>query len=228
MVRFYALLGVVAVLTLGIVGYSVGSRGTGKTVSAPVAVAGLEDPAKLMEMARPVTRGNPDAPFTIIEFADFQCPYCGEFFQQVEPLIQAEFVATGRAKFVYYDFPLTSIHPNAFLAARAGHCAEDQQKFWAYHDILYRNQNLWVGARNPSGFFEDYAEAVGLDRRAFERCLRSAKHADLVTANMKLAGQLQLPGTPTLMVAQGNGMGRRVEGTIESIRAALGTTQPGG
>jgi len=226
--KFYWILGVVAVLGVGIVVYSVGSKALGNTVTAPIALAGLEDPTKLMELARPVTKGDANAPVTIMEFADFQCPACAQFYAQVEPLIQTEFVATGKAKFAYYDFPLTAAHPNAFLAARAGHCAEDQQRFWEFHDILYRQQTRWAGLPNPANQFEDYAEDAGMDKDTFSSCLRSDKHADVVTANMELGNQVQVPGTPTIMVTRGKGIGRRVSGSIESIREAVEAMQSGG
>jgi protein-disulfide isomerase len=228
MTKFYWILGAVAILGIGIVGYSVGSKAMADTVSEPIEMAGLEDPTKLMEVARGITKGDANAPFTIIEFADFQCPACGQFFAQVKPLIESEFVATGKAKFVYYDFPLTSVHPNAFLAARAGHCAEDQQKFWEFHDVMYRNQNRWAGAPNPTGNFEDYAKDLGLDASAFNACLESDKHADVVTANMELGNQLQVPGTPTILVTQGKGVGRKVESSIEGIRTAIEMMSTGG
>jgi protein-disulfide isomerase len=221
MTKFYWILGAVAVLGVGIVGYSVGSKAMANTVSAPIEMEGLDDPTKLMELAKPMTKGDPNAPYTIIEFADFQCPACGQFYSQVEPLIESEFVTTGKAKFVYYDFPLTNVHPNAFLAARAGHCAADQDKFWEYHNVLYRNQNRWSGQQNPTGPFEDYAKDLGLDAAAFNGCLESDKHADVVTANMQLGTLMQVPGTPTLFVSAGRGQGRRVESSIEGIRAGI-------
>jgi protein-disulfide isomerase len=228
MTKFYWILGSVAVLGVGIVGYSVGSKAFGDTVSAPIMIEGLEDATRLTELARPVVKGEPNAPITIMEFADFQCPACQQYYQQVEPLIQTEFIATGKAKFAYYDFPLIDAHPNAFLAARAGRCAEDQQRFWEYHDILYRNQNRWAGTPNPASQFEDYAEDVGMDGGTFATCLRSDKHADVITASMELGRQVQVPGTPTIMVTAGRGMGRRVSGSIESIREAIESLQSGG
>lgn len=228
MTKFYWILGLVAVVGIGIVGYSVASKALGNTVSEPIEMAGLDDPTKLMEIARPVVKGEEAAPFTIIEFADFQCPACAQWWSQIKPMIEAEFVTTGKAKFMYYDFPLTASHPNAFLSARAARCAEDQQKFWEYHDLLYRNQSRWAGSPNPAGLFEDYAEELSLDSGTFERCLRSDQHADVVTANMELGAQLQVPGTPTIMVTQGRGIGRRVSGSVESVREAIETMQSGG
>ena len=228
MTKFYWILGAVAVLGVGIVGYSVGSKALSPTVSEPIEMAGLEDPAELMQVARGVEKGDPDAPISIFEFADFQCPACGGFATQVEPLLDAEFVETGKAKFVYYDFPVVSIHGHAFLAARAARCAEDQERFWPYHDILYRSQPRWSTAQNPAGLFEDYAEDLGLDESEFSSCLKSDRHADVVTANMQLGYQLQIQGTPTILVTQGQGVGRRVTATLEGIREGIALLQSGG
>lgn len=221
MTKFYWILGAVAALGVGIVGYTVGSRAMADTVSAPIELAGLDDPTKLMELAHGVTKGDPNAPLTIIEFADFQCPACMQFFQQVVPLVQSEFIQTGKAKYLYYDFPLVKVHNHAFLAARAGHCAEDQGKFWEFHDTLYRNQPRWVPEARPERTLEGYAKDLGMDGDAFKTCLESDKHADVVTANLELANQLQLDGTPSIMVTQGKGIGRRVAPSIEGIREAI-------
>jgi protein-disulfide isomerase len=226
MVKFYWILGAVAVLGVGILMFRVGETAFSNTVTAPIEVPGLEDPAVLMQTARGVTKGNPDAPITIIEFADFQCPACRDFFSTVKPLVEAEFVSTGIAKFVFYDFPLTQIHPNAFLAARAGKCAEEQNRFWELHDVLFRNQNAWAGDPNPAGRFEDYAGDIGMDAGAFSDCLRSDRHAATVTANMALATQMQAPGTPTIVVGREGGMSQRSESSIEGIRAAVAALQP--
>jgi protein-disulfide isomerase len=226
--RIYWILGIVLVLGIGIIGYSVGSTALSSTATEPVPVEGLDDPQRLMEMARGVVRGNPDAPITILEFADFQCPGCAQFARDVKPTVDAEFVEPGTARFVFYDFPLVSIHPNAFLAARAGRCAEDQDRFWDYHDQLFRFQPRWSASGNPAGLFEEYAREIGLDTEAFSSCLRSSRHAELVTANMELGYQLQVQGTPTVMVTRGRGMGQRVAGSPEAIREAVARLQAGG
>ena len=228
MTKFYWVLGVVAVLGVGIVGYSVGSSTLGSTVSEPIEMEGLDDPTRLMDLARGVVRGNPDAEFTIIEFGDFQCPACQTFARQVKPLVEAEFVQTGTAKFMFYDFPLVSIHPHAFLASRAARCAEDQGKFWEYHDALYQNQTSWSGLQNPAGRFEDYAGELDLDGGEFASCLRSERHADVVTANMELGFQVRVPGTPTIMVTRGRGIGHRVDSSVQGIREAIAMLQAGG
>jgi protein-disulfide isomerase len=206
------LITVVAVVLLGGIGFYIGRGAGGDTVTAPVEMPELEGNSEaLVELAQGVALGDPDAPITIVEFADYQCPACQRFSTMVKPQIQAAYVDEGIAKFVFYDFPLASIHPHAFIAARAARCAEDQDRFWAYHDEIFRNQSSWsLAASPPLGEFEDYAATVGLDQDAFSACLRSDRHADLVTANLILGQQLGVGGTPTVMVSRGGGMARRV------------------
>ncbi len=221
MTKFYGILAVIAVVGIGAIGYSVGSNAFGTAVSEPIDIPGLDDQATLVEMAQGVTKGDPNAPFTIVEFGDYQCPGCGGFALSVKPQIELTLVESGKAKFVYYDFPLIQIHPNAFLAARAGRCAGDQDAFWQYHDALFRNQSAWASDPSPIGRFVDYAESAELDGGAFESCLRSDRYADVVTANLRLGEELGVGGTPTVMV-QGNGQLRVVQNnSFQGIEAAI-------
>ena len=171
----------------------------------------VADMNQLATMAPGVHLGDDAAPITILEFADFQCPGCMAFSGTVKPQLQVGYMDTGTAKFSFYDFPLTSIHPWAFLAARAARCAESQGMFWEYHDELFRNQSAWsFSASPPAGAFEDYAAAVGLDQGSFRGCLRSDAFADVVTANIQLGQGLGVTGTPTVLVTRGNGEVHRV------------------
>lgn len=199
MKKLYIILAVVAVIGIGAVGYQVGS-GSGGAVSEPIAVAGLEDIERLVELAQGVTKGDENAPVTIIEFGDFQCPACQQFATQVKPQLELAFLESGKAKFVYYDWPIIEAHPNAFLAARASRCAAEQDKYWEYHDNLFRNQARWAVLSDAVGTFVEYAEGLAMDGDAFGSCLRSDRHAELVSANMELGMQLGVGGTPTIIV----------------------------
>lgn len=218
--KFYMIFAAVAVIGVGAVGYSVGTDAMGTTVSEPVAVEGVEDMERLVELARGVTKGEESAPVTIVEFGDFQCPACGQFARSVKPQIELTYVDQGRAKFVFYDYPLVGMHPNAFIGARAARCAEDQERFWEYHDALFQNQSRWSTEADPAGTLVEYAETAGLDADAFESCLRSDRHAELVSANMELGKQLGVTGTPTVMVNAG-GQTRRVGNSFQAIQAAI-------
>ncbi len=172
-------------------------------------------------MARGVTKGDPEAPVTIVEFGDYQCPACGAFAMQVKAQMELTLVETGQAKFVFYDFPLVSTHANAFLAARAARCAEDQDMFWEYHDELFRQQARWSGEVNAAGSFTDYAGDVGLDTGAFSACLNSDRHADVVTANMQLGQRMGVNSTPTILVNNGRQTRRAPSFDLPSIQAAI-------
>lgn len=220
MKKFYYLFGAVAVIGIGVVGYNVGSGVFGSAVSAPIQLD-LGSDEELVALAQGVTKGDANAPVTIVEFGDYQCPGCGQFALSVKPQIEGTLVESGRAKFVFYDFPLVSIHPNAFLAARASRCALDQEKYWEYHETLFRNQARWSSATMPSSAFEDYAEEVGMDGGAFRSCLNSDRYADVVSANMELGTRMGVSGTPTVLV-NANGQLRRINSNdFQSIASAV-------
>ena len=209
MKKFYFLFGAVAVIGIGLVGYNVGSSVFGDAVSAPI-VLDLENDEALVALAQGVTTGDPDAPLTIVEFGDYQCPGCGAFALSVKPRLEADYVSTGQAKFVFYDFPLFSIHPHAFLAARGARCAGDQGKFWEFHEMLFRNQARWATQATLGGTLADYADDLDLDGGDFGACVNSDKYADVVTANLELGARMGVASTPTILV-QANGQLRKVE-----------------
>jgi protein-disulfide isomerase len=222
MTKFYWVFGAVAVIGAGSFMYSVGANAFGTAVSEPIEIEGLDDMGTLAELAQGVTKGDASAPITIVEFADYTCPGCGAFALSVKPQIDLMYVQTGKAKFVYYDFPLISIHPHSFLAARAARCAADQDKFWEYQDQLFRNQANWAAEQAPMGKFLDYAGEVELDENAFEGCVKSDRFADVVSANMRLAYELGIDGTPTIMVSGGGGMARRLNNfDFQSIQTVV-------
>jgi protein-disulfide isomerase len=210
MTKFYYILGIVAVIGVAVVAYSVGSQAMSTAATQPVDVEGLDDMTKLVELAQGVTEGDQNAPITIVEFADYSCPGCGQFALTVKPQVVSQFVQTGKAKFVFYDFPLTSIHPHSFLAARAARCAGDQGKFWEFQDLLFRHQAEWATKNSIEGDLDNFAEQTGLDLDAFNACVNSDAHADVVSANMRLGNELGINQTPTVMVSAGKGMARRL------------------
>ncbi len=230
MTRFYWILGAVAVVGVALVGYAVGSKGFGRPATKPVNVAGLDDMSTLVKKAQGVTMGKADAPVTIAEFGDFMCPACREFDLNMKPQIVKEFVDPGKVKYIFYDFPLVSIHPNSFIAARAARCAEDQDKFWAYQDMVYRNQPKWAEKKAPMDDLLAYGDSIGLDAAKFSSCVKSDAHADLVSAELRLAQELGLNETPTIMVSEGHGMPRlltdiqhfsAIKAQVDSLLAAV-------
>ncbi|CAN5820938.1 thioredoxin domain-containing protein [soil metagenome] len=192
---FYLIIGVVAILGIGILAYQ--TMAAGSPATEPVAVD--IDPAELARVPG-IAIGREDAPVVMYEFADFQCPGCAGFASLVAPLIKERLVDRGLVRYVYYDFPLVSIHPHAFLASRAGRCANEQDRFWDYHDVLYARQSRWSAMRDVTGYFVDIAAELGLNRSQFDSCLRSDQYAEEVTRNLRLGESLGVQGTPTLFV----------------------------
>lgn len=136
-------------------------------------------------------RGPADAPITIIEFSEYQCPFCA----RVTPTLKAiEQKYAGKVRLVFKDFPLQN-HLQAPKAAEAAHCAGDQGKYWELHDRLFANQQL---LQVPE--LKKHAAAVGLDQAAFDQCLDGGKHADDVKADVELGGQMGVGSTPTLYI----------------------------
>jgi protein-disulfide isomerase len=137
--------------------------------------------------------GPEDAPVTIIEFSDFQCPFCSRFFTQTYPQIKQEY--EGQVRFVYRDFPLTSLHENAQKAGEAAECADDQGKFWDYHDMMFNNATALDVTSLKS-----YAGQVGLDAEAFNQCLDSGKYTEEVQKDYQDGISYGVTGTPAFFI----------------------------
>lgn len=149
--------------------------------------------------------GDPAAPITIVEFTDFQCPYCNKFYTDTWPKLHDEFVVTGKVMFVRRDFPL-SMHQHANQAAQAGRCAGEQGHYWEMTD--------WMQL-NPTSLdlehLREHALEIDLDLEQFRSCMVLAKYADAVDADAKLAEELHITGTPAFIIGKS---GQSVEGPV--------------
>ena len=142
--------------------------------------------------------GDKNAPLTIIEFSDFQCPFCKRFRDDTFDQIKSQYINTGKVKFVYRDFPLNSIHPKAEKAAEAGECADDQGKFWEMHDKIFEGQSIW--ATSGVSVFKQYAQELKLDTKKFNDCLDSGKYEDEVNKDLNDASASGGRGTPYFLI----------------------------
>ncbi len=152
--------------------------------------------------------GRPDAPVTLVEFSDYECPFCQRFFSSTFPTIKQDYIDTGKVRYVFRDFPLKRIHPQAREAAMAAHCAGEQGKFWEMHDLLFRNQQ----ALDPP-HLSDYARRLGLDGAAFDACLASDKFAARINQDIADGTAAGVEGTPSFVVGKTQ-PGDSVEGTL--------------
>ncbi len=146
--------------------------------------------------------GDPNAPITIIEFSDFQCPFCARFHTQTLPLIHEEYIQQGKVKLVFRDFPIQSIHPNALPAAVASECANEQGKFKEMHDTLFENQNEWSRQEtaNALSLFSQYAKEMQLEQEVFDSCLINGKYIEEIRKDLEDGQNYGISGTPGFFV----------------------------
>ena len=158
-------------------------------------------PGTPLPTAEGYLRGDPKAPITIVEFADFECPGCGSFAAVTEPDLRSRIVDAGLANFRYYDFPL-AIHQNTMAASLAASCAADQGKFWEMHDAIFAGQYDWntQATSNPRKLFDAYAEKLGIDVAAYKQCFDSQKNLARIEANRKAGMDRGIQSTPTLII----------------------------
>ena len=222
---FYIVLAVIALGGIVALGYAIGG-GNGQAATEMVDLENADDIQALYARATPEVMGPDEAPVRVVEFGDFQCPGCMSFALGSKQAIKP-YIDRGQVQFVFYDFPLGGSHVHSFLAARAARCGSDQGQYWEMHDKLFREQGNWTYKQNVVSDFVGYAEEIGLDRGAFESCLKSDKYADVVTANRLLGEQLPVTQTPTVLVNNRRvsdfgpqGLTREVERALAAAGAA--------
>jgi protein-disulfide isomerase len=140
-------------------------------------------------------KGDKNAKVTLVEFSEFQCPFCGRHVRDTFPQLDKEYIQTGKVKYIFRDLPLESIHKNAFKASEAAHCAGEQGKFWEMHDRLFANQNSLEPA-----MLAGHAQAIGVDAKKFQACLDSEKYAAEIRKGIAEANKYGITGTPTSVI----------------------------
>ena len=151
----------------------------------------------------PRTKGAATAPITVYEMSDFQCPYCKRHAVRTFPELERDYIATGKVRWVFVNYPLTGIHPNAEPAAEVATCAARQQKFWEVHDLLFRNQATWAPLQEPGAFFLSFADSTGLDKPAFQKCLAGGEARDEVEQDAVSSSRSGARSTPTFYIEGG-------------------------
>lgn len=148
------------------------------------------------------TKGLATAPVTIYEMSDFQCPWCGRFARETMPTLDREYVATGKVRIIFVNFPLP-MHANAVPAAELAMCAAKQGKFWPMHDQLFRTQDKWENLRQPGVFFLALGDSIGADRDQLTTCVRTAATRDLVRSDAEGSARSGAHSTPTFWIEGG-------------------------
>ena len=142
--------------------------------------------------------GNPNAPITVLEWGDYQCTFCFRFHESSLNILLAEYIDTGKVKLVFKDFPLNG--PDSILAAEASYCAEDQGRYWAYHDELYTN---WAGERTGwinYASLNKFAKSIDLELDEFSSCLNDHKYRQKVLELEKFGRAIGIDATPSFLI----------------------------
>ena len=153
--------------------------------------------SKLIENGSPIL-GDSDAPITVLEWGDYQCTFCYKFHQNTLDIINEDFIKTGKVKLVFKDFPLNG--PDSLLAAEAAYCAEDQKKYWQYHDELYKN---WGGEKTgwiTRDSLDRFALTVNLELDEFNTCLDDQKYQNRVIVLHEFGKEIGIDATPSFLV----------------------------
>lgn len=191
---FYLIIGGVAILGIGALAYQ-SSRPNNNAIASPI------DTTLPSVKSSGYTIGNPSAPVQVTEFGDFECPACGRFSELTEPDVRKNYVNTGKVLWRFIDYPLP-MHRNTWQASRAAACADEQGKFWEFHDALYSTQDEWNGEAtgNPDKFMKQLGGKLGLDASKFNACVDDKRMQAKIQAHYQLAVQRQVQSTPTFII----------------------------
>ena len=149
------------------------------------------------------SKGRPDAPVTVYEMADFQCPACRLFAVTVLPTLEREYIQTGKVRWVFINLPLTSIHPNAAAAAEVAMCAGRQGRFWPTHDALYQQQDDWAKLAQPRATLIAVAQRAGTDKAKLLACLNEGSARQEVELDAQRAARSGAHATPSFYIEGG-------------------------
>jgi protein-disulfide isomerase len=169
-------------------------------LAALLVTRGIAENAKnpenvFLSLANTPAMGDVNARVAVVEYGDYECPQCGQHAARVLPEIIANYVRTGKIRYFFKDAPIEAIHPHAFKAAEAAHCAGEQGKFWEMHDRLFKNQQFLTVNQLPV-----HASALGLDALRFQQCLVEGTYAAQIRKDLQDAVHAGARGTPTFFV----------------------------
>lgn len=226
---------IAAVLISGSIIWAVGYANRPAAKQADLAGANAPTASIPPVGGRDVILGDAKAPVTFIEYGDYQCPFCHKFFNQYEPQIRDQYIKTGKVKMIYRNYmvvdtlvrqggstPAQKTENESHLAAMAGECAKDQNKFWAFHDAVMTDETKDGKEGNGDmdrAFFVRAASEAGLEANAFAQCYDSGKYAKTVQDEADAAAKAGVSGTPSFFVN-----GAQVRDPLQAIDQALGNS----
>ena len=175
-------------------------------LAAPLALAASASLLAAQSATAPLemrSKGSAKAPVTVYEMSDFQCPYCRQFALETFPGLERDYIKTGKVRWVFINFPLTSVHAHASAAAELALCAGKQQAFWPVHDLLFAHQESWAPLKEAGPFFVSLADSARLSKPALLSCLESPDTRNSVRADAEGAARSGATSTPTFYIEGG-------------------------
>lgn len=182
-----------------------GALAAGALIAIPAPAAPVAIPsADTLDFLLPQrSKGSADAPITVFEMSDFQCPYCRRHALETFPVLEREYVETGKVRWVFINFPIVELHPNATAAAEFAMCAARLDKFWPVHDLLFRNQDRWAKLSDPAPFLLTLADSAGITRRSIIPCLTNHETQALLRRDAEGSARAGVRSTPSFIIEGG-------------------------
>ena len=218
---FFWILGLIALIGVAALGYVISKPKSASTEVRDVADTTNAGPPQGYLI------GKVDAPVKILEYADFECPSCGNWATVTEPDVRSRIINTGLANLTYLDFPL-NIHKNTLAASNAAACADEQGKFWQMHDRLFQSQDEWNGeaTEQPKPFFKRYAGEVGLDVAKWETCFDARKYQKRIEGNLADGLRRGVYSTPTFIIGTKMYAGMRPYDELKALVDSAAKSSP--
>src|SRR5215203_5265559 len=168
-------------------------------VSSAVSLSGQASQKSLASRSK----GSANAPVTVYEMSDFQCPYCRKFAQETFPALERQYIQPGKVRWVYINFPLTHLHPHAAPASELALCAAQQNGFWRIHDLLFQYQETWAPLKEAAPFFVSLADSAGLSKKMLLSCLEQPETRKSLQEEAEGAQRAGASSTPAFYIEGG-------------------------
>ncbi len=174
------------------------------------------------------SKGSPTAPVTVYEMSDFQCPYCKKFAEETFPEIERRYIRPGKVRWVFINFPLTSVHGHAAAAGELALCAAQQKGFWRIHDLLFQHQETWAPLKEAGPFFVSLADSAGLSKKTLLACLQAPETREALKAEAEGSQRSGATSTPTFYIEGGLMEGAVPVGVFKRVLDSVYAGKTGG
>ena len=183
---------------------------TSTTVTPTIGSNGVSTTTVSVSLQDGHEEGNKNAKVAIVEFSDYECPYCQSFFQNSLPSIESAYIKTNKVLHIFKDYPLSSIHPYALVGAEAAWCAGEQGKYWQMHDTIYSTNQ----SQNDQTKLESDAASLGLNTSQFNACVQNNKYSNQIQTDVNDGNKIGVQGTPTVLIGTYNARNNTVTGNL--------------